>query len=193
MHKKGRRATTQVIRDDQVIRSTSADFYDYHQSGIQQGRQEGTYQLLPGDAFKSACYYESNDVFQSFGVSSQDEMCMTTLRYYPRRKLFGVASLVCAYNLPMVTPCQASHTESSLDSSAEMGRTFGVPASSDTICLAPPPPPVLDSNPFDVSPLDSKPLDGLKAQNDDVTGSSASGLGSLVGFLFPLAVLVKIW
>lgn len=190
---KGRRATTQVIRDGQVIRSTAADFYDYHQSGIQQGRQEGTYQLLPGDAFKSACYYESNDVFQSFGVSSQDEMCMTTLRYYPRRKLFGVASLVCAYDLPMITPCQANHTESSLDSTAEMGRTFGVPASADTVCSAPPLPPVLDSNPVDDSSLDSKPLDDLKTENNDGIGSAASGLGSLFGLLFPLTVLVNMW
>ena len=59
-----------------------------------------------------------------FGYSSQDEMAIVSLRYYPkpqgRNFLF-----VCAYGIPVPT-CLVDYNSTELSSVTELGRTFGV-------------------------------------------------------------------
>lgn len=135
MHEKGKKASIEVIRDGDVIRTDGVDFFDFHQSGTQESRQEGTFGLLPGDSFRSACYYDSPDDSHSFGFSSQEEMCITSFTYYPRRKLYNRFTLFCGYGLPLPA-CTTDHVPSFLGSTAELGRTFGLEADEGTVCLS---------------------------------------------------------
>lgn len=50
----------------------SFDFFDVNQQGNIQQKQ---YQILPGDSFRTVCYYKSGDE-QVWGIGSRDEMCM---------------------------------------------------------------------------------------------------------------------
>lgn len=134
MHEKGRKASIEVIREGDVIRTDGVDFFDFRQSGAQESRQEGTFGLLPGDSFRSTCYYDSPDDSHSFGFSSQEEMCITSFQYYPRRKLLNRIGLVCGFGFPL-SACATDHVPLFLGNTTELGRTFGREADEGTMCL----------------------------------------------------------
>ena len=125
MHKTGVRATNKVIRNGEVTHSSSVEFFDYEQNGNLNVQQQ-PYQLQPGDAFESKFYYNTDPAGggTKFGYSSQDEMAIVSLRYYPkpqgRNFLF-----VCAYGIPVPT-CLVDYNSTELSSVTELGRTFGV-------------------------------------------------------------------
>ena len=82
MHATGQRMANEQIRDGKVIRQGAVDFWDF----LQQGDlvvQQPTYSILPGDSFRTRCYFQSNNEV-IWGIASQDEMCMASVYYYPR-------------------------------------------------------------------------------------------------------------
>ena len=106
--------------------------------------QQQPYRLEAGDAFEAKVYYHtaSGDGTKS-GLSSQDEMAILTLRFYPTlaNRNFPFS---CFYGLPLPA-CKMSHNVMQLSSATELGRTFGV-SSADVVakssvgspsCLAP--------------------------------------------------------
>lgn len=179
MHQKGKRASVSVIRGGDVIHSSSIDFFDFEQSGAQPSRQEGTFELLPGDSFRSACYYDSPDEDHAFGFSSQDEMCITALMYYPRKKLFNQFTLICGYGLPLAA-CATEHIPSFLGSTAELGRTFGLQADEGAVCLAPA---------TTMTELDN---DSSLEDEEEDDRSSASGIAIVAGLACPF-ILAWMW
>jgi len=70
------------MRDGQVIRSAAVDFWDFDQNG-DQAVQQGSFEIMPGDAFRTRCYFDSNDG-EVWGLASHNEMCISFLYYYPR-------------------------------------------------------------------------------------------------------------
>jgi len=133
MHQTGIMASNSIIRNGEVVHSTNVQFFDFEQSGSI-GVQQETFQILPGDSFRSTCYYDSPNDGHKFGLSSQEEMCLTSLAYYPRQKLLGRFSLVCAYDF-VLPQCKANYSSSLLASTADLKRKFGLPAKEGTVCL----------------------------------------------------------
>ena len=103
--------------------------------------QQQPYRLEQGDAFEAKFYYRTaSGGGTKFGLSSQDEMAILTLRFYPkpanRNLLFS-----CFYGLPLPA-CEMSHNVTQLSSATELGRTFGadvvaMSSAGSPSCLAP--------------------------------------------------------
>ncbi|KAJ9455606.1 Tyramine beta-hydroxylase [Diplonema papillatum] len=82
MHRFGRSAGTEVMRDGKVIQDLTWNRYDYnHQRGAQV-----TFKLLPGDSMRHWCTYDTlNTTNQTVigGRTAEDEMCFGFLMHYP--------------------------------------------------------------------------------------------------------------
>jgi hypothetical protein len=154
MHKTGVRVMNQQIRNNEVIRTGSIDVWDFEQNGAGTVLQQ-PFTIQPGDGFKTSCYYrntiDTNDsnvtnasnndepsssvsvssVFQSpvFGTSSQEEMCIVFIFYYPRATLkseFGEFSFFCGFDFEN-EPCKATHQVQDLaNNDLALNRIFGV-------------------------------------------------------------------
>lgn len=136
MHQTGVRMTNDQIRDGQVIRTGSTEYWDFDQAG-EMSVQQPSFVVQPGDSFRTTCYYDNgnkNDTI--FGASTQDEMCMAFMYYWPR-KMYTVPvdvggginvpmelSWVCGYDIPF-EGCSSTYTYETLQSSDDLGRTFG--------------------------------------------------------------------
>jgi dopamine beta-monooxygenase len=126
MHKTGVRVTNEQIRDNVVVRTGAIDLWEFDQAGAAAPRQQ-PFMVNPGDGFKTSCYYRDND--QSvFGRSSQSEMCIAYLFYYPRvtLELFGETyPWMCGQDIGFAT-CSTTYTETSLVDDSDLQRGFGV-------------------------------------------------------------------
>ena len=78
MHETGVRAVNEQIRDGEVVRESSVDFFDFWAGGIQHARQE-PFALQAGDGFRTSCYYNSVKEGVLFGNGTRDEMCVAFL------------------------------------------------------------------------------------------------------------------
>jgi hypothetical protein len=119
--------SNQHIRDGQVIREGRVDFFDFSQQGAYAIQQE-PFEIQPGDSFKTTCQYSSPDAV--FGISSQHEMCVVFLMYYPRttRSFFGTeVPFTCGYDIP-IPECASDWQQTALESSSDLDRTFGTPS-----------------------------------------------------------------
>mmetsp|Transcript_5138 Transcript_5138/g.7439 ORF Transcript_5138/g.7439 Transcript_5138/m.7439 type:complete len:645 (+) Transcript_5138:49-1983(+) len=130
MHEKGVRMTNEVIRNNEVVHKAHVDVFEFNQQGAFKVPQD-SYQVLPGDSFKTACHYRDG---AKFGIGSDDEMCIAYVMYYPA-KGFGGYPWLCPYGLDIPSPnCNQELSPSSLGSDAELGRIFGS-SSSASECL----------------------------------------------------------
>ena len=122
MHATGTRMTNQQRRMGEIVHNGIADMFDFNQQGSQPV-QQSPFQIRPGDAFTTRCTYngKSDTVF---GLSSQQEMCIAFLFYFPRQTLFGQFPWICAYGLGENLPqCDTQQTVRQLDGA---GRAFGI-------------------------------------------------------------------
>jgi len=71
------------IRNGEVIRMSAVDYFDFDQQGSQAIQQQ-PFQILPGDAFRTRCYFNGKDDSVTWGAGSHQEMCISFLTYYPR-------------------------------------------------------------------------------------------------------------
>jgi hypothetical protein len=121
MHRTGVRAVNEQIRGGEVVRAGVVDFFNFNQQGNQAIQQE-TYQLQPGDSFNTECFYRNPDGAE-FGYSSQQEMCIGFLQYYPRQLIANIG-VACVYGIRFGL-CEAEYSQRSLSSEAELQRNFG--------------------------------------------------------------------
>lgn len=129
MHQAGIRMTNEVIRNNEVVRMGFVDVFDFDEQGGFQVPQE-QFTIMPGDTFRTSCYYRDGGVF---GLSSQEEMCIAYLLYYPAISNFGF-TWGCPYGLQ--TPiCSQEYENTDLSSETELDRVFG---SSGSVCPATP-------------------------------------------------------
>jgi len=123
MHKTGVKMTNELIRNSKVVHSATADFFDFDQQGSLR-IQEELYTIQPGDTFRTSCFYRDGT---EFGTSSQEEMCVAFLLYYPAKRLkFGTFEVpwLCAYGTGQ-SICSEELTFSSLPDVASLDRAFG--------------------------------------------------------------------
>ena len=92
MHQTGVRMTNEVVRGDNVVHSANVDVYDFPQQGGFHTPQS-SYNLLPGDSFRTTCYYRDGD---RFGIDSDAEMCIAYVMYYPVLEMLGF-TWTCPY------------------------------------------------------------------------------------------------
>ena len=126
MHQTGVRMTNEVIRNDQVVRVGSAEVFEFDQQGSMLVQQE-SFQVQPGDAFRTTCYYRDG---AEFGLSSQDEMCQAYLMYYPKKRLqWGSLDFpwICTYGINTPICSETLATQFDL-SELDLGRKFGTPS-----------------------------------------------------------------
>jgi len=129
MHKSGVRMIHSQIRNGQVVRSAKIDVYDFEHQGNFEPRNV-PYEVQPGDSFQTTCYYRDGN---TFGLSSQEEMCVAFLLYYPAKRFaFGGSQLpwLCGYGLDFFPPCDARLTNQSVATDDGLGRVFGSSAES---------------------------------------------------------------
>jgi hypothetical protein len=128
MHQSGISAINEQIRGGEVVRAGVVDFFDFHQQGNQPVQQE-PFQILPGDGFNTVCYYRGQDGAE-FGRSSQNEMCIAFVLYFPRQLLLGIFPLACVYDSGFGI-CESEWTERTLSSDADLMRAFGASATNE--------------------------------------------------------------
>jgi hypothetical protein len=133
MHQSGYAMYNQHVRDGQVVRTGSVDFFDFSQSGGPAVQQQ-PFEVLPGDSFSTRCYYKNDEGSnRTFGFGSAQEMCMAFLLYYPRKVIAVSENMTfgwfCGAGLGSFgfTPCDAAFNVSSLQGGeAPAWRTFGL-------------------------------------------------------------------
>jgi len=128
MHQTGVRMTNEVTRNGQVYHKAAVDVFEFAQQGSFKVQQD-SYQFMPGDSFKTSCYFRDGN---KFGLSSQEEMCIAYVLYYPAKQFLGFPWL-CPYGLDLPL-CNQEMKATPLSSDAELGRTFG---SSGSTCNLP--------------------------------------------------------
>ena len=93
---------------------------NYHQGGFLTPQE--TYKVLPGDSFRTTCYYKDGS---KFGLGSEDEMCITFIIYYPAQDLLGMPWM-CPYGAPDDgSGCSAELEYFHLNSVDDLGRSVG--------------------------------------------------------------------
>jgi hypothetical protein len=126
MHKTGARMTNEVIRNNRVVHTGAVEVFEFDAQGSLRVQQD-TFQINAGDGFRTTCYYRDGG---QFGTSSQEEMCIAFLLYYPAKTLgFGGQQYPwsCVYGIG-VSICNEVLEEATLASENELGRLFGKPA-----------------------------------------------------------------
>jgi hypothetical protein len=129
MHQVGLRMTNELIRDGDVIHSAAVEHWEFDQNG-NAAVQQDSFVVKPGDGFRTTCYYEDPDGSRTFGLASQEEMCMAFLYYYPRRTFdlgqgFNT-SWFCGVDM-FFPQCDATYEKRSLDSHEELKREYAIP------------------------------------------------------------------
>ena len=127
MHMSGVSARNKVKRNGTIVHEAHVDFFDFAQRGSLSLQQE-PYQIVAGDTFHTTCYYQ-NDAGsnKTFGFSSQEEMCMVFVYYFPRKLIAGLIPFVCGYGLDELSSCNAKYTQHELLPPSGANRTFGLP------------------------------------------------------------------
>jgi hypothetical protein len=149
MHKTGVRMTNEVIRDNEVVHKSKVDVFEFDQQGSFRVQQE-PYEVSPGDSFRTSCYYRDG---AKFGISSQEEMCIAYVMYYPAKSYFETPWL-CPYGMG-VPVCSPELTNRDLQNDEELDRSFGV---SGSVC----PGTDVDASP---SPTEQEPPSGTSCRS----------------------------
>jgi len=125
MHQTGIRMTNEVFHEGVVRHEAAVDVYDFKQQGATHIQQEA-YEILPGSSFKTSCYYRDG---AEFGLSSQQEMCIAYILYYPAKQSPQGYPWYCAYKSSSSpndgTGCSQELETFDLNEISELGRVFG--------------------------------------------------------------------
>jgi dopamine beta-monooxygenase len=128
MHAVGVSMTNAQIRNSQVVHQGKVEYWDFFQQGgfvVQQP----PFELQPGDAFRTVCNYDIQRN-ETWGLGSNDEMCMAFMYYYPRHVVpseYGDLPFMCGLGLEDVLPnCVTTHEVTpDFAESRQLDRLFG--------------------------------------------------------------------
>lgn len=111
--------TNQLVRDNEVVHTSKVDVFEFDQQGAFLVQQE-PYEVKPGDAFRTSCYYRDG---AEFGVSSQEEMCIAYVMYYPAKATSGMPWF-CPYGF-QIPLCSQDLQRFDLEDVQGLDRVFG--------------------------------------------------------------------
>ena len=120
MHERGQYMFNEIIRDGEVMRRASVDYFEYEQAGLHEV-QQGTFTIKPGDSIRTSCSFDTTSSKNNveYGYGSQDEMCVSYIHYYPKQNIpFGVCGADWFF-----PACSATLTTEPI---SEVERVFGV-------------------------------------------------------------------
>ena len=85
---------------------------------------QDSYRVLPGDSFRTTCYYKDGS---KFGLSSQDEMCIAYMMYYPAKQSSLGKPWVCPHDpwKTFGTDCTTELDYTVLNGVDDLRRSFG--------------------------------------------------------------------
>ncbi|CAM9374178.1 unnamed protein product [Discosporangium mesarthrocarpum] len=129
MHEAGARMVTRHYRNDELYRVAEVEYYDFRYSGAFPVNVVDV-TIERGDRFETDCYYETSDQ-KTFGLGSENEMCIDFLYYYPAQELptggycgFGGTDDNSEFTGDL---CGGEMTGfSALPEDSDLGRTFGL-------------------------------------------------------------------
>lgn len=134
MHASGASIKNEQIRNGQVVRQGTVEYWDFDQQG-NMGVVQAPFEIEPGDAFRTTCNFQPSNG-EVFGLGSAEEMCIAFLYYYPRK----MAATPFGFDFPyscgigfgdLIPGCEADWVErdlSVLDATAvpqSLFRSFG--------------------------------------------------------------------
>lgn len=130
MHGTGKRIVSSHIRNGNILREAFVDYYDFSMSGAHAIKQPD-YEVTPGDSFQVNCYYDvAPSQNTTFGLGSQNEMCVAFHWYYPIiPKFHGY----CGFNIYFDPACSGNYSNHSLSGEEDLQRVFGSKSKS---CIA---------------------------------------------------------
>ena len=186
MHRQGRKASIQVMREGQVVYSTAIDFFDFDQAGsiyvqptVPDSAQLEPFELLPGDSMVSTCYFENKDD-TTFGLSGSSEMCITSFQYYPRQMISAnETSLICGVKVD-IPECAAEHEMKTLASADDLNRLFGY-STSDGVAA-----PYCIEHPSETS-------SSIDPSDDSSGGMGSFAITGAVAIVLPALWNVAVW
>jgi dopamine beta-monooxygenase len=133
MHMAGERMVFKHYDQQGVqMRTEFVDNYEFAQAGGYRVPQK-PFQVKPGDSFDVICYYNEGTFCdnRTFGLGSNEEMCIVALWYYPRLPDFAG---ICGAEIDELAPgCSGNYTYTKLEDASEIGRTFGT---TSNVCVA---------------------------------------------------------
>ena len=118
--------TNEVIRDNDTVHTSTVDVFEFDQQGAFLVQQK-PYEVQPGDSFRTSCYYRDG---AKFGLSSQAEMCIAYIMYYPARD-FEERPWMCPYGLE-IPMCSQELDRFDLQDEQGLDRVFG---SANGLCV----------------------------------------------------------
>ncbi|CAM9200132.1 unnamed protein product [Discosporangium mesarthrocarpum] len=133
MHELGRRMEVQQFRGGELVRAADVEYYDFNYQGAYPTRVVGA-TIEKGDSFEVECFYETpgaletSTVASTFGLGSENEMCIAYVFYYPAQPASDLGGYCGAGDF-----CGGSFVGSEpLTADSDFGRAFGV--DSDGVC-----------------------------------------------------------
>jgi Copper type II ascorbate-dependent monooxygenase, N-terminal domain/DOMON domain/Copper type II ascorbate-dependent monooxygenase, C-terminal domain len=130
MHASGASMVNVQIRNGEVIRQGQVEYWDFRQQGNYAIPQE-SFTILPGDSFRTVCNYNALNN-ETWGDGSENEMCISTIYYYPRQVFkseFGDVAFSCGIGMGAILPaCEASYETAPFQEERQLGRVFGTPS-----------------------------------------------------------------
>ncbi|GAX16953.1 hypothetical protein FisN_5Hh331 [Fistulifera solaris] len=120
MHYAGATMQNELIRDGEVIHTGTVDYFRFDQQGNQLVKQM-PYTVKKGDAYRTICNYDDKGRNATFGFSSQEEMCIVFIMYYPKQILFDFLPWVCAVDVGFAS-CETTHESKQIEA---LPRRFG--------------------------------------------------------------------
>lgn len=199
MHQAGVRASNKQIRDGRIVRSSAIDYFSFAQQG-NQAVQQDPFQIFPGDEFKTSCFYKGN-TDTVFGISSQEEMCIAFLFYFPRKRISGLLPWLCAVGYDHFVPaCESQWSSLVLSTTIELERIFGTVPEESQCLLKTTPVEIPTKAPVAVSNSNSipnnKPANSSESTLDPTSGAverESSGLildfDAICRLLLPMTLL----
>lgn len=172
----GVRISNEVLRDGKKIHEGVIDVWEYDAQSNAVVTQ-GPFELQPGDSFRTTCYFRDSDGSKTFGLSSQQEMCIAFLAYYPRKLIADRFPWVCGAGLDEVgfLACSADYDRTTLESELELNRKFDTMLLGECVALEP-----------DTVPTQSP------GQPDQTSAAAAAGGGGGYSFLASALALMTL-
>lgn len=111
--------TNQLIRNNHIVHTSKVDVFEFNQQGAFLVQQE-PYEVKPGDTFRTSCYYRDG---AKFGLSSQEEMCIAFVMYYPAQSAGGYP-WICPHGF-QIPICSQELDRFDLEDEQGLDRVFG--------------------------------------------------------------------